>query len=180
MKNLLLILLFIASYSLAYGQTDYSIHSFDFFKNNKKRNINVSEIWIIVGGTKIKGEKIGEFFHFPLIDSYKTFEFGIKTNRMDFKSGLLESWMLNNGSKITLGKITNVDKLLSVGEYNERDESDDNYYIFAKRFFIAGDAYTIDIDNYEKVKRVKYLIIDPKQEGDGGYVLVQEIVKSKK
>ena len=99
---------------------------------------------------------------------------------MEFESGNYKAWILNNGSDITVGKITNIDKLLSVAEYNEMEESGHEYETFAKRFFIANDAYTIDINDYTKVKRLDYLIINPFQEGDGSYVLTQKIVKLKK
>ena len=180
MKAILLTILFSLLFNLTYGQIDYSIHSIKFFKNNNERNFNVSEIWIVVDGTKISGEKVGEFFRFPLIDSASTFEFGIKTNKMEFNSGPYNAWLLNNGSNITIGKITRIDKLISVAEYNEMEEFDDNYDIFAKRFFILDKNYTIDINDYKKNKRLDYLIINPNQKGDGSYVLTQKIVQLKK
>lgn len=60
------------------------------------------------------------------------------------------------------------------------EESDDDYEIFKNRFFIAGHTYTIDINEYEKLKRLDYLIINTNQEGDGNCVLTQKIVKLKK
>lgn len=180
MKNILLTILISAIANLTFGQTDFSMHSIKFFKNNNERSINVSEIWIVVEGTKILGEKIGDRYRFPIIDSTTTFEFGIKTNRMEFESGTYKAWRLNRGSSITLGKITRIDKLLSVAEYNGMEKSEDDYDTFAKRFFIADDVYTIDINDYEKVKRLNYLIINPNQEGDGSYVLTQKIIKLKK
>ncbi len=180
MKNVLLTILFTIAVNLAFGQTDFSMHSIKFFKNSNESNINVSEIWIVVDGTKITGEKVGEFYRFPIIDSTTTFEFGIKANSMEFESGPYKAWILNNSSNITLGKITRIDKLLSVAEYNGMKEPDDDYDIFSKRFFIANDIYTIDINDYEKIKRIDYLVINPNQEGDGSYVLIQKIVKLKK
>ncbi|MDP2692491.1 MAG: hypothetical protein Q8O88_02510, partial [bacterium] len=180
MKIILLTILFSIAANLTFGQTDSSMHSIEFFKNNNRSSINVSEIWIVVDGTKILGEKVGELYRFPIIDSTTTFEFGIKTNRMEFESGPYKAWRLNSGSIITLGKITLIDKLLSVAEYSGMVESDDNYDIFAKRFLIADDIYSIDINDYEKVKQLDYLIINPNQEGDGSYVLTQKIVKLKK
>lgn len=177
MKTILLTILFSISVNLIFGQTDYSMHLIEFFKNDKKKNINVSEIWIVVDGIKVSGEKIGDFFRFPLIDSTLTFEFGIKTNRMEFNSGPFKAWILNTGSNITLGKLTRIDKLLSVAEYNGMEKSDDGYDFFAKRFFIADNQYTIDIDDFKKVKRLDYLIINP---GSGSYVLTQKTVKLKK
>jgi len=180
MKNILLTILISIIANLTFGQTDSSIHSIKFFKNNNERSINVSEIWIVVEGTKILGKKIGDRYRFPIIDSTTTFEFGIKTNRMEFDSGTYKAWRLNKGSNITLGKITRSYKLLSVAEYNGMKESDDDYEIFKKRFFIADDTFTIDINEYEKIKRLDYLIINPNQEGDGSYVLTQNIIKLKK
>lgn len=36
------------------------------------------------------------------------------------------------------------------------------------------------INEYEKIKRLDYLIINTNQEGDGSYVLTQKIIKLKK
>lgn len=180
MKNTLLTILFLISANLTFGQTDYSMHSIKFYKNNSESNIHVLKVWIVVDGIKIPGEKAGELYRFPIIDSTTTFEFGIKTDRMDFESGTYNAWRLNKGSSIILGKITKIDTLLSVAEYNETGESEDDYEIFAKRFFIVDDIYTIDINDYRKVKRLDYLIINPNQKGDGSYVLTQKIIKLKK
>ena len=179
-KNILLTILFSISANLTFGQTGYSLHSIKFFRNNDEKSINVSKIWIVVGGEKIQGEKVGEFYRFPLIDSTRTFEFGIETNRMEFESGTYQTWILNKGSSIILGKITRINKLLSVAGYNGMNKSEDDYDTFAKRFFIADDKYTIDINDYKKIKRLDYLIINPNQDGDGSYVLTQRIVKVKK
>jgi hypothetical protein len=180
MKNFLLTIAFSIAANLTFGQTGCSMHLIKFFNNDDERGINISEFWIVVDGTKIQGEKIGEHYRFPIIDSTMTFEFGIKTNKMNFKSDSYKAWMLNNGSSIFLGKITRFDKLLTVAEHNGMDESDDDYDTFAKRFFLADNAYTIDIDEYEKVKRLDYFIINPNQEGGGSYALTQKIVELKK
>lgn len=180
MRNLLLTILFSILVNLTFGQTDYSMHSIEFFKNCNERDINVSEVWIVVDGTKIKGENVGELYRFPIIDSTTTFGFIIKTNRMEFESGPYKAWILNKGSRITLGKITRINKLLSVSEYNGMEKTDDDYDIFSKRFLIANDIYTIDIKDDEKIKRLDYLVIKPNQDGDGNYVLTQKIVKLKR
>ncbi|MEO1628929.1 MAG: hypothetical protein AAFV25_27530, partial [Bacteroidota bacterium] len=172
------ILLF--SIQLAIGQADYSEHSVRFFKNNKEKKVKATDIWIVWNGTKFTAERVGEIFRLPIIDPNATVELGIKTNRMEFVSISCQPWMLNNGASITIGKLTRIDKLLSVAEYNGRRPSDDNWDIFSKRFFIAGRNYTIDIEGHEKVKRLDFVIINPRQEGDGGYVIIQKVVKLKR
>ena len=179
MKNLFLTILLSIGFNLAYGQTGNSIHSVKFFKNNTERSIKISEISIIVDGIKISGEKLGNEYIFPKIDSTKTFEIFIKTDKMDFNSGPYNAWILNKGSKIIIGKINRIDKLLSVAEYNGMEKTDEGYDIFSKRFFVAKD-YTIDINEYEKIKRLEYLVFNPIQKGDGSYVLTQKIIELKK
>lgn len=180
MKTVILTILFSISFHLTYSQDGFSKHSFHFFKNSTERKINVSEISILIDGEKILGEKVGEFYRFPKIDSIKPFEFVIKSNRTEFKAGPFKSWFLNNGSDITLGVLTQIDKLLSVAEHNGMEKNDENFDIYSKRFFIANDVYTVDINDYEKIKRLDYLIISPNQDGDGSYVLTQKIVELKK
>ena len=179
MKNLILLILFINGINLTYGQTGHSMHSVTFFKNNNERNIKVLEISIIVDGIKISGKKDGNEYRFPKIDSSKTFNFLIKSNKMNFSSGPYNAWILNNGSNITLGKVNRIDKLLSVAEYDEMEKTEEDYDIFSKRFFVAND-YTIDINEFEKIKRLDYLVFNPIQNGDGIYVLTQKIVELKK
>ena len=180
MKNVLLIILITLSTNLIFSQPDFSMHSINFFKNEKQKNIKVLEIWVVVNGTKIQGEKFGASFRFPIIDSTTTFDLVIVTNRMQFESDGYNAWILNKGSSITLGKITRINKLISVAEYNEMDKSEVDFDTFAKRFFIADGNYTIDINNYQRVKRLDYLIINPNQQGDGSYVLTHKNVKVKK
>ena len=179
MKNLFLTFLLAIGINLTYCQNDYSMHSVEFFKNKTEKNIKISEISIIVDGIKISGEKVGNKYRFPKIDSTKTFEFLIKSNRMDFGSGPYNAWILNKGSNITLGKINQIDKLLSVAEYNGMGKTEEDYDIFSKRFFVAND-YTIDINEFEKIKRLDYLVFNPIQQGDGSYVLTQKIIELKK
>ena len=178
MKTIFLTLLLTIGTNLTYGQTGHSLHYVDFFKNNTEKRIKVLEISIIVDGIKISGEKVGKSFKFPEIDSTKTFQLNIKTNRIDFNSGPYLAWHLNNGSNITLGKITRIDKLLSVAEYNGMEKTNEDYEMYSKRFFIPND-YTININEFEKIKRIDYIVLNPIQQGDGSYVLTQKIVELK-
>ncbi|MEZ4917822.1 MAG: hypothetical protein R2792_01860 [Saprospiraceae bacterium] len=180
MKTTLFILLFTISSILAFSQAEYSVHRINYCKNNTIKNTSVEGIWIVVGGVKIKGEKTGADFRFPIIDSSATFEIGIKTNNMNFYSGPFNAWMLNAGSEITLGKITRIKKLLSISEYSKMNELDKEYPVLSRRFFIINNAFTIDIGQPEKVKRIDYLIINPSQKGDGSFVLSQKVIKMKK
>jgi len=155
------------------------MHSIEFFENESQKDVKVTEILIIVDGIKINGEKVENNFRFPKIDSTKTFEFHIKTNNMDFDSGSHKAWILNSGSNIMIGKITRIDKLLSVAEYNGMEKTDEDYEVFSKRFFLPND-YTIDINEYEKIKRLDYIIFNPIQQGDGIYVMTQKVIELKK
>ena len=167
------------SLNLSYCQEKFSKHSLQFFKNNSEKKTKGSEVWIIIDKIKIKGKEIEGSYWFSKIDKNKTFKFIIKTNGVEFKTGTFKAWYLNNGSSITVGKLTRIKKLLSVAEYNGIEQNDKDFYVFSKRFFIANDVYTIDIINFEKVKRLDYLIVNPHQEGDGSYVLTQKIIKTK-
>ncbi|MBJ2175874.1 hypothetical protein JBL43_16590 [Aureibaculum sp. A20] len=180
MRTVLLTLLFSISFLLSYGQKKFSNHTLHFFKNNTEKKIKASEISILVDGNKITGEKNGELYQFPIIDSTKTFEFIVKINNVAFKAGPYESWFLNSGSEITLGVLTKIDELLSVAEYNGIKKQDEEFDLLSKRFFIVNNKYTIDINAYKKIKRLDFLIINPHQKGDGSYVLTQRIIDLKK
>lgn len=181
MKTTIQTIFFLVLFNLNFGQTYTSAHSVKFFKNNFERKVNVLEIWIIVDGTIIPGEKVGKTFQLPLIDNDQIFEFYIKTNKMEFETCLpLKAWKLNNGSNIVLGKITRIEKLNSVAKDTEMKELDKGYDYFSKHFFIADERYTIEINESKKIRRLDYLIINPNEKGDGTYIIQQKKVKQKK
>lgn len=180
MKNLLLIIFIATTFNLTYCQEEFSKHSLQFFKNNSERKTKGSEVWIVVDGKKVKGQKIGDSYVFPKLDKEDSFQLIVKTNGIEIRTGTYKSWYLNNGSTLIAGKLTKIEKLLSVAEYNGMDKSEDDFDVFSKRFFIVDDVYTIDIDDYYKIRRLDYLIVNPNQDGDGVYSLTQQIVKLKK
>tara|TARA_R110002126_G_scaffold291138_1_gene450566 strand:+ start:56 stop:598 length:543 start_codon:yes stop_codon:yes gene_type:complete len=180
MKTLLLTILFATCFHLTYCQGELSKHSLQIFKNDSEKKVRSSEFGIIVDGNKISAKKIEDTYGFPKLDKDKTFQFVIKTNGIEFRSGTFKSWYLNNGSSIIVGKLTRIEKLLSVAEYNGMDKNNEDFDIFSKRFFIVNDVYTIDIENFEKIKRLDYLIVNPNQDGDGSYSLTQEVVQLRK
>lgn len=179
MKKLILIILLLIGVNLTYCQIDYSIHSLEFYENFKRKKIKIKEFSIIVDGTKINGEKIGDNYRFPIIDSVKTFEFNIKTNKMDFVSAPHKTWVLNNNSNIIIGKITRIDKLFTVAQYKGLQRSDVDYEVFSKRFFLPNN-HTIDINKPEKIKRLDYMILNPIFQGNRIYILLQKIIELKK
>lgn len=180
MKNLFLITFIATSFNFTYCQKEFSKHSLQFYKNNSERKTKGSEVWIVVDGKKVKGQKIGDSYMFPKLETEDSFQFHIKTNGIEIRTGSYKSWYLNNGSSLVAGKLTKIEKLLSVAEYNGMDKNEEDFDIFSKRFFIVDEVYTIDIDDYRKIKRLDYLIVNPNQEGDGIYSMTQKVVKLKK
>ena len=171
-------LLFFFAFNLMHGQQIESLKlTLRYFKNDSERSIKNSNIWITVDGKNIHPTRDKNIFTFPKIDSMKMVLINVKTNNIEFSLGPHKPWVLNNGAEIIAGKLTRIDKLQSVADYNGMLESEENYDIFSSRFFIVDGVYTIDIAEYKKVKKLHFLILNPYQEGHGSLFMAQEIIE---
>ncbi|MBG9374604.1 hypothetical protein I5907_00025 [Panacibacter sp. DH6] len=170
----LLFLLF--NFNLAVAQdSTFSKHDFNFYVDDVKKSINNVEISIIIAGDTIKANKVGNFFYFPLIDTTKNFDLEVKANNITFLGQGYKAWILNRGTRIVLGKLTILKKLLSVAAYNGMTKNDEGWEWYSKRFFVLDHAYTLDIDNRDKIKELQFLIINPNN--SNSLVTTQKIIK---
>ena len=180
-KTYLLTILLCLLMAISYGQVNLtSSHNLHFYINDKEIPIGKSELSITIDSNKIIAKKEFGKFIFPLIDENKSYYLTLKVNNKSFKAGPYQAWQLNNGSTVTFGLLSKINRLLSVAEYNGMTEKDENWSVFAERFFICNEAYTIDIPEFKKIKKLEYLIVNPKQKGDGSYFLTQKVTKFKK
>jgi uncharacterized protein YunC (DUF1805 family) len=181
-KACVLTIIFCCIIRLAHGQEKgVSNHHLSIYKNDQKLVIKDCELSITTtDSVKIVASRVGNVFTFSKIDTSKSFTITIKADKMTFTSGLYKAWYLNNGSRMIFGTLTKINNLLSVAEYNDMTEKDENWDILSKRFFIVDRVYTIDINDFKKVRELQFLIINPDQQGDGSYSLTQKIIRLRK
>ncbi|RZL37612.1 MAG: hypothetical protein EOO96_04720, partial [Pedobacter sp.] len=158
-RNCLLIFILSIIFINCDAQTT-SKHSVVQYRNNNKATYADVNIYILIDSIKITAKKEGFFYFLPLIDTSKTINLVVEINKKEFISTRHKAWWINGGSRIDFGKITKINKLLSVAKYNDMDKSEGNWDIFSKRFFIA-DGGTIDIQNPTTVKELNFLRISP-------------------
>ncbi len=164
------------SINFALGQNVLlSKHEFSFYKNDVQDSFVNAKISVIVSGDTIKSNKIGNFYYFPILDTSNNFDIEIKIDDLLFIGHEFRPWMLNQGSNLILGKITNFDKLLSVAAYNEMTKKDEDWKLNSNRFFIIGHAYTLDIENRDKINELQFLIMSPNN--SNRYVITQKVIK---
>ena len=178
MKHSTTLIFFLAVFSLnlALGQNSaMSKHEFNFYIDDIKNLATNAEISIIVSGDTIKSNKIGDFYYFPLLDTTNNFDIEVKVNNIIFSGQNYKAWVLNRGTRIILGRITKLNKLLSVAEYNGMTKKDEGWEWYSKRFFVIDHAYTLDINNRGKIKELQFLIINPNK--SNSLVTTQKIVK---
>lgn len=160
---------FLASYA-----QPTSKHTITQYLNHKEIIFPEMKIFILVDSTKITAKQEGLFYIFPLIDTTKTVTVIIEVNKKEFISIQCKAWWINNGSRMSIGKLTRINKLLSIAMYNDIEKSDENWNIFSKRFFLA-DGGTIDIENLKKIKELNYLRINPNNSKTA--ILTQKIIR---
>jgi hypothetical protein len=77
---------------------------------------------------------------------------------------------INLGGDFFIVTISDFNKMTSVAKENDMDKSEADYSIYKSRFFVAKD-FTIDLPDYDKIKRITFIIFKPKTFGDGTYIL---------
>ncbi len=166
--------------NLAYGQApSNSKHTLRYFIDESEQKITSSKIKIFIGRDTISGKQTGNQYTFPIIDKNKEFTIEVEVNKNKILAGPFKGLFLNLGSRIIFGKLTHLNKLLSVAKYSSMDSTDNSWDVYSKRFFIVNRSHVIDIPNIDKIKELQFLTIDPHADGDGVTLLTQKITKLK-
>lgn len=179
--KILLTVLFCFSFTLIYSQSErLSEHKISFHSNEEQKEIKSSELYIIIENDTVKGKKINDKYYFPYID--KEFSIVITINKTEFKAGPFQPTVLNSDCDLDLGIINNIKKMTSVAENNEISKTDEGWEWYSKRYFIVNNMYTIDIENPNEIKELKYLVLNGKSKSNETRlttnILVKEITKN--
>lgn len=159
-----------------FGQNNnLSKHEFNFYIGDLQQSTANAEISIIVSGDTIPGNKIAGFYYFPIIDTSKNFDIVVKVSEIIFLGQNIKSWVLNRGTKIILGKVTELNKLQSVAEYSGMTKNDKGWEAYSKRFFVLEHYTTLDIDNRDKINELHFLLVFPKN--SNSYVSMQKTIR---
>ena len=176
LSSILTITWILIARTFVFGQTEgMSKHQFSFYINDQDKPAPNAEIFVVVSGDTIKSKYNEGFHYFPAIDTSKQFDIIIKVKDLMFLGQGYPGWMLNKGSRITFGRLTKLKKLTSVANYNDMTEKGEGWEWYSKRFFVVNHAYTLDIDNRNKIKELQFLVISPNN--SGSHVTTQKIIK---
>lgn len=176
LSSILTINLILIARTFVFGQAEeVSKHQFSFYINDKEKSAPNVTISVVVSGDTIKSKHNEGFYYFPAIDTSMQFDMIVRVKDIIFTGQGYPGWMLNKGSRITLGKLTNLKKLISVADYNSMTEKDEGWEWYSKRFFVVNHTYTLDIDNRIKIKELQFLIISPNH--SGRLVTTQKVVR---
>lgn len=170
-KTCIASLIICIAFLAAYGQEKQSVHHLSYYKNDKKKKLTKAEVSIKIDNKNIVAKRRDNQYTFPIIDKNKEFTIYVKLNGREITAGPYKAFFLNNGSNMIFGELTRIKNLLSVAQYSDISEKDKDWESYSKRFFIINEAYTIDIDNYQTVKKLQFFIIAPIIDGDGVYSL---------
>ena len=170
----LFLILFCSNFIL--GQTtNFSKHEFNFYIDDLQQSTANAEISIVVSGDTIFANKTENFYYFPIVDTSKYLDIIVKVSELTFLGQEIKSWVLNRGTKIILGKLTNLKNLQSVAEYSGMTKNDKGWESYSKRFFVLDHYTTLDIDNRDKINELHYLLVYPKNSSK--HVSMQKTIK---
>jgi hypothetical protein len=152
-----------------------SKHHFSLYINDQLKATSKVKISVVVSGDTIRSKYDDGFYCFPAIDSSMRFDIVVKVSDITFSGQDYPGWMLNTGSRITFGRLTRLNKLTSVADYNGMTEKDEGWEWYSKRFFVINRTYTLDIDNRGKIKEMQFLVINPNSSGKS--ITTQKVVR---
>jgi ssDNA-binding replication factor A large subunit len=152
-----------------------SKHEFSFYVDDSLKSSANAEVSIIVSGDTITGKKIAGFYYFPILDSSRNFDIVVKVSQITFFGQDIKSWVLNQGTKIILGKVTQLKGLQSVAEYGGITPKDKSWEYDSKRYFVLNHFTTVDIENRDDIKELHFLNLYPTN--STSYVSIQKTIK---
>lgn len=172
----LISILLIMSFGLTFAQDNQtSIHTVIFYKNDKPKKVKKAELSIIINKDTIYAKRIGNTFVLPNINSEEA-TFRIKVNDVDIESSL-KSWQINLGSKIAIGKIKNLNHLISVAEFMGLKKEHESWEICSKRYFIFNNLHTLDIEDIGMDNEIETCVIVPNTKNTK--ITIQKVVTQK-
>lgn len=168
------IILFSLNFALGQNST-LSKHEFRFYVNEIEQLNPKAELSIIIAKDTIKAIHSDNFYYFPAIDTSQNFDIIVKVDTIIFSGQGIRSWVLNKGTRILFGKLTQLNKLQSVAEYNGMTKNDKGWEWYSKRFFILDHFTTLDIDNRDKINELQFLLLYPNNSNSN--VSIQKTIK---
>lgn len=148
------------------------------FKNNKFKILKHPKIGIYVNEIEYEHSDSLGFIKFPKIDSSANIKLEIESKNLKFDIDSLHAKDINFGTTIIIGKIRNFEKLTNSSESQISTSNSTDYEKLIGQFAIG--RYSLHVWNYKRIRLLKFIIIDPRQYGDGTYRAKTEILELKK
>jgi hypothetical protein len=159
-----------------YQQPNYL--SIKIFKNNKETKLlKKRRVQLFSNKVEISRVDTTNKILFPKVDQNAVIQLQIKDGKeLRNFSGLGKE--INMGGDLYFVTISNFNKVLSVAEENNMEINMSDYKTYRSRFFIAN-YFTIDLPEFEKIRKVNFVIFKPRTYGDGTYITSIENIKYK-
>ncbi|MCR5887352.1 hypothetical protein LRS06_06070 [Hymenobacter sp. J193] len=110
----------------------------------------------------------------PAIPKDDTLELTIKINYQHIRMNYIPGWRLQPGATVSIGRLNNFNKVISIAKEDNMTPSDEGYSIWNNRYRIAPEGSVIDLPNITDIKQVNYIILNGYAQGT--YLMVHRII----
>ena len=138
------------------------------YKNNKpkvfryRQNVHINLRGIIL----IPKDSAGILL-FQQLTVKDTFDLTVKSKSHVFSMSRIPGWRLQNGAHVSVGVLKNFKNLQSIAERYDYKTEDEDYETCSKRYRIAPEGSTLDLEDAKSILTVHYLVLSPITYGDG-------------
>lgn len=145
----------------------YSL-TIDLYKNNKPKAFRQGQnVHIKLRGTTLIPKDSARLLLFKQLTIKDTFDLIVKSKGHVFSMDRIPGWRLQNGAHVSIGVLKNFKKILSIAQQDDYKPEDEDYETFSKRYRIAPEGTTIDLEDAKSILMVHYLVLLPITYGDG-------------
>ena len=116
---------------------------------------------------------------FNQLTAKDTFDLMVKSRGHIFIMDKIPGWRLQNGAHVSIGVLKNFKKLQSIAEQDDVKTEDEGYETWSKRYRIAPEGSTLDLEDAKSILTVHYLVLLPITYGCGS-VLTSYQIKRKR
>ena len=139
-----------------------------FYKNNKpkvfrhRQNVHINLRGIIL----IPKDNAGLLL-FQRLTVKDTFDLIIKSRSHVFSMSRVPGWRLQNGAHVSVGVLKSFKNVRSIAEQDDYKTEDEDYETCSKRYRIAPEGSTLDLEDAKSILTVHYLVLLPITYGEG-------------
>ena len=146
------------------------------YKNNKPKIFRYRQnVHINLRGIILVPKDSAGLLLFQQLTVKDTFDLIVKSRSHVFSMSRIPGWRLQNGAHVSVGVLKNFKNLQSIAEQDDYKTEDENYETWSKRYRIAPEGSTLDLENAKSILTVHYLVLLPIMSGDGAVFTSHQI-----